>query len=147
MPDVEREARYCRMKSLIALKDDKEALTDMQYLQNDANNAFGAEASFLLAEYYYNHNQLDKSEEAIMAFINKKSPYQYWIARSFCIVGRYIHRPQRRLPSQTVLADAQRQLQSQRRHSTNDQQTTCRYKHPLQKNGILRHKTLYLTIH
>ena len=87
MPDVEREARYCRMKSLIALKDDKEALTDMQYLQNDANNAFGAEASFLLAEYYYNHNQLDKSEEAIMAFINKKSPYQYWIARSFVLLA------------------------------------------------------------
>ncbi len=86
-PEVEREARYSRMKSLIALKDGSEALADIQYLKNDVSNPMGAEASFLGAEYLYNSNKLQQSEDEIMEFIDKKSPFQYWIARSFVLLA------------------------------------------------------------
>lgn len=86
-PEVEREARYSRMKSLIALGNWTEALNDINYLKNDVSNIMGAEAAFLSAEYLFFQNNQEASEEEIVNFIDKKSPFQYWIARSFVLLA------------------------------------------------------------
>ncbi len=86
-PEVEREARYSRMKSLIALGNWTEALNDINYLKNDVSNIMGAEAAFLSAEYLFFQNNQEASEEEIVDFIGKKSPFQYWIARSFVLLA------------------------------------------------------------
>lgn len=87
-PDIEREVRYCRMKSLIALGDWIQAMPDMKALKADAASyEWGAEASFLLADYYFRQNQMAKSEEEVVEFINKQSPFDYWIARSFVLMA------------------------------------------------------------
>ena len=86
-PEVEREARYCRMKSLIALGNWTEAIKDVEVLKNDVSNSIGAESAFIMAEYYFYQKQLQQSEDEIVAFIDKKSPFQYWIARSFILLA------------------------------------------------------------
>ncbi|MDR3326760.1 MAG: tetratricopeptide repeat protein [Prevotellaceae bacterium] len=85
--DVEKEARYCRAKSLIALYNWADAVQDLNYLSQDVIAETGAEARYLLAQHYYNQNDYQKSEDEIMDFIGKKSPYQYWIARSFVLLS------------------------------------------------------------
>ena len=40
-----------------------------------------------MAEYYFYQKQLQQSEDEIVAFIDKKSPFQYWIARSFILLA------------------------------------------------------------
>ena len=86
--DIEREARYCRMKSLMSLDDVHSALPDMNFLKAEAANyEVGAEASYHLAYYYFRRNEPSKSEEEIVAFIEKQSPFEYWIARSFVLMA------------------------------------------------------------
>ena len=40
-----------------------------------------------MEEYYFYQKQLQQSEDEIVAFIDKKSPFQYWIARSFILLA------------------------------------------------------------
>ena len=40
-----------------------------------------------MAEYYFYQKQLPPSEDEIVDFIDKKSPFQYWIARSFILLA------------------------------------------------------------
>ena len=88
-PDVmrEREAYYSRAKALIALNDDQQAIPDLEKLSQDVSNEMGAEAKFLLANIYFKQRNYEKAEDVIVDFINKKSPFQYWVARSFVLLA------------------------------------------------------------
>ena len=88
-PDVmrEREAYYCRAKSLIALNDEQQAIPDLEKISHDVSNEMGAETKFLLANAYFKQKNYEKAEDEIVDFINKKSPFQYWIARSFVLLA------------------------------------------------------------
>jgi len=88
-PDVmrEREAYYCRAKSLIALDDNQQAISDLEKIAQDVSNEMGAEAKFLLANQYFKQKNYDKAEDEIVDFIGKKSPFQYWVARSFVLLA------------------------------------------------------------
>jgi len=88
-PDVmrEREAYYCRAKSLIALNDNQQAISDLEKIAQDVSNEMGAEAKFLLANQYFKQKNYDKAEDEIVDFIGKKSPFQYWVARSFVLLS------------------------------------------------------------
>jgi len=88
-PDVmrEREAYYCRAKALVALNDNQQAIPDLEKISNDVSNEMGAEAKFLLAEIYFKQKNYEKAEDEIVDFINKKSPFQYWVARSFVLLA------------------------------------------------------------
>ncbi|MDR1543481.1 MAG: tetratricopeptide repeat protein [Prevotellaceae bacterium] len=83
----EREAHYCRAKALIALKDEAQAEDDLAILGADVTNEMGAEAEFLLAQIYFNQKKNQKAEAQITAFINKRTPFQYWVARSFVLLA------------------------------------------------------------
>ena len=88
-PDAarEREAYYCRAKALIALNDEKQAISDLEAISQNVSYETGSEAKFLLANAYFNQKQYQKSEDEIVDFINKKSPYQYWVARAFVLLA------------------------------------------------------------
>ena len=88
-PDVarEREAYYCCAKSLVALDDDQQAIADLEKISQDVSNEMGAEAKFLLANIYFKQKNYQKAEEEIIDFINLKSPFQYWVARSFVLLA------------------------------------------------------------
>lgn len=47
----------------------------------------GAEAKYLVAEIFYRQKNLQKSEEQIMDFISKNTPYQYWLGKSFLLLA------------------------------------------------------------
>ena len=68
-----------------------EYLISLNYwnLINDHDGDFElqAESAFIMAEYYFYQKQLQQSEDEIVAFIDKKSPFQYWIARSFILLA------------------------------------------------------------
>ncbi len=85
--ETEKEAIYYRLKSLIALDDWGEAVKDIDSLKNDVSTYIGAECAFLKATYFYNQKEYKKSENEILDFIGKKSPHQYWTARSFVLLS------------------------------------------------------------
>ncbi|NDV46321.1 outer membrane protein assembly factor BamD [Paludibacter sp. 221] len=85
--DVKLEARYNRAKAYIALNKKSGAIADLQVLSNNARTRNGAEAKYLLSEIYYEQGKLDESENVILDFAQKNTPYQYWLARSFVVLA------------------------------------------------------------
>ncbi len=82
-PDVRTEARYARAKAYLALHQPDAALADLEALSADTRTVYGAEATYLLAQYYYDTHQDDKGEKLLMTFIENGTPHQYWLARGF----------------------------------------------------------------
>ena len=48
---------------------------------------YGAESKYRVAEYYFFMNDLKKSEKEIFEFIDKNTPHQYWLAKSFILLS------------------------------------------------------------
>ncbi len=82
-----REARYCRAKANIAAGETPNAVGDLQILGEDLQYEMGAEATVLLANHHYQQKEYEQSEAIITKFIEKNSPHQYWIARSFILLA------------------------------------------------------------
>ena len=85
--ELRSEAMYNRAKAFIAQNQVNQAVPDLRSLGNDTRTSNGAEAKFLLAEIYFNQNNLTESETVIMDFAKKGTPYQYWLARSFVLLS------------------------------------------------------------
>ena len=58
----------------------KVAAADVKYEQ-------GAEAKYLLAEIYFKQKNIQKSETEILDFIDKNTPHQYWLGKSFILLA------------------------------------------------------------
>ena len=86
-PEIEAEARCLRAKSYIALNEPANAEADLLILGKDTRTVYGAEGKYLLAEYYFNRNELDKAETELMDFINKGTSHRYWLARGFVLLS------------------------------------------------------------
>ncbi|MDR0795718.1 MAG: DUF2989 domain-containing protein [Tannerella sp.] len=86
-PEIEAEARILRAKSHIALNEPAKAEADLITLSKDLRTVYGAEGKFLLAQYYFNRNELDKAEKELMDFISKGTSHQYWLARGFVLLA------------------------------------------------------------
>lgn len=85
--DMVTEARFYRAKAYIANDKGDSALNDLTVLSRDVRTAFGAEAKYDLADYYYQKKDLKKSEAEILNFINANTPHQYWLAKSFILLS------------------------------------------------------------
>ena len=87
--DVEqtREARYRRANAYISLHQADKALPDLTELTKEPRHIFGAEANYLLANYYFSKNEDDTAEKTIFDFIEKNTPHQYWLARCFILLS------------------------------------------------------------
>jgi predicted negative regulator of RcsB-dependent stress response len=87
------EARYDRFKSYQALAVTElvevpaSAIEDLVALAADTRNIYGAEAKYELANYYYSKNQLDKAEAEVFSYIEKGTPHQHYLAKSFILLA------------------------------------------------------------
>lgn len=86
-PDLANEALYARAKANLKLNNQAKAVEDLQILSKDTRNVFGAEAKYLLAQYYFDSKQSDKAEKEVLDFIQKGTPHGYWLARGFILMA------------------------------------------------------------
>lgn len=86
-PGIVREAIYSRAKAYELKGDSANALKDYQELSTNCMDEYGAESKYRVAEYYFFMNDLKKSEKEIFEFIDKNTPHQYWLAKSFILLS------------------------------------------------------------
>ena len=84
---VKTEARYNRAKAYLATNQHLAAVTDLKAVSVDTRTETGAEANYLLANLYFEQNNLKTAEDEIMAFAKKNTPHQFWLARSFVLLS------------------------------------------------------------
>ena len=85
--NVRDEALYNRGQVYYAQGEYGKAAADFAILSQNVRVVTGAESAYLLAECYYRLNDLDKSENEIMAFAGKKTQHQYWLAKSLILLS------------------------------------------------------------
>lgn len=86
-PEVSAEAHYARAKAYIALKQENKALADLKEISKDTRTVHGAEATYLLAQLYYDGKDDKNAEKVLMDFIENGTPHQYWLARGFILLA------------------------------------------------------------
>lgn len=50
-----------------------------------------AEAKYLVAQYLYDSNNHEAAENEVFDYIEKGTPHQYWLARSFVLLSDIYH--------------------------------------------------------
>ncbi len=86
-PELDREASYKSAKAYIELNDPSKALPLWRKLSVDSKSLEGAEAKYRLCEYYFTENKLKEAEKEVNDFIEKSTPHQYWLAKSFLLLA------------------------------------------------------------
>jgi TolA-binding protein len=81
-----REAKYTEGKSYYELNQPEKALPGLKAVSADTKFEQGAEAKYLVAEIYYTQNKKQKAEDEIMDFVDKNSPYQFWLGNAFLLL-------------------------------------------------------------
>ena len=84
-PEVEAEARYIRAKAYIDHKQPAKAVEDLKVLSQDTRTVHGAEAKYLLAQYFYDTKDDKNAEKILEDFAKNGTPHQYWLARGFIL--------------------------------------------------------------
>ena len=84
---LKREANYAEGKSNYELGKINEALPGLKAVATDVTFEQGSEAKYLVIEIYYKQGKLKQSEDEIMDFIDKNTPYQYWLGKSFLVLA------------------------------------------------------------
>lgn len=88
VPDIlKRETNYKLGVSYYNDGNADKALPVLSKLSSDTNSAEGAEAKFLVAQILFEKQKLKESEKEIMDFIDKNSPHQFWLAKSFLLLS------------------------------------------------------------
>ena len=90
-PEIVREAEYLKAKSLIDTRRATEAVPTLRKLSMNTKSAEGAEAKYLVAQIMYDMNQHEAAEKEIFDYIEKGTPHQYWLARSFVLLADIYH--------------------------------------------------------
>jgi tetratricopeptide (TPR) repeat protein len=86
-PEMKDEARFDRAASYQFINQPDSAFADWSTLAQDVRTGYGAQAKYEVAKYYFDKNDLVKSENEILDFINKGTPYPYWLAKSFLLLS------------------------------------------------------------
>ena len=86
-----REAQYLKAKSLIALGKTADAVPIMRDLAESTKTAEGAEAKYLVAQYQFDSSDIESAENEVFDYIEKGTPHQYWLARSFVLLSDIYH--------------------------------------------------------
>jgi len=84
---LKREAHYTEGKSYYLLKQFDKALTGLKAVATDTKFEQGAEAKYLIAEIYFKQNKKQKSENEITDFVEKNTPFQYWLGKAFLLLA------------------------------------------------------------
>jgi len=86
-PELDREASFKSAKAYVELNDPAKALPLWRKLSADSKSLEGAEAKYRVCEYYYTNNKLKDAENEVMNFIEKNTPHQFWLAKSFILLA------------------------------------------------------------
>ncbi len=81
------EADYTIGKSNYELGNMSSAIDPLKDVSSDTKLEEGAEAKYLLAEVYYKNNSKEKAEQEIIDFVEKGTPYTYWLGKSFLLLA------------------------------------------------------------
>ena len=81
------EADYVRAKSYMAMSQRDLALPVLSELSSRPDTDYGAEASYLLIQDSYDRGDFSDVETRVYAFSESENPVQYWLARSFVVLG------------------------------------------------------------
>ena len=84
---LKRETNYLLAISYYKLGNQDKAFPILSKLSTDTNSAEGAESKFLVAQILFEKQKLKESEKEIMDFIDKNSPHQFWLAKSFILLS------------------------------------------------------------
>lgn len=86
-PEIVREARYEKAAAHLVLNQSDQALTEYRVLAENTSSKEGAEAKYRVAELLFKQNKIDESEKVIFDFVDKGTPHQYWLAKSFILLA------------------------------------------------------------
>lgn len=86
-PDMKAEARFDRAAAYQLINQPDSAFADWSVLAQDLHTLYGAESKYRIAQYYFENNEWNKSESEILDFINKGTPYKFWLAKSFLLLS------------------------------------------------------------
>uniref|UniRef100_UPI0032178BA3 tetratricopeptide repeat protein n=1 Tax=uncultured Draconibacterium sp. TaxID=1573823 RepID=UPI0032178BA3 len=84
---LRNEADFAEGKSNYVLNNLSSAISPLRKVAADTKLEQGAEAKYLLAEIYYRDNKKPKAEEEIVDFIEKGTPYTYWLGKAFLLLA------------------------------------------------------------
>ena len=84
---LKRETNYMLAISYYKQGNLDKAFPILSLLSKDTNSAEGAESKFLVAEILFEKQKLKEAENEIMDFIDKNSPHQFWLAKSFILLS------------------------------------------------------------
>ena len=87
-PELDREVVFKSAKSAIELHEPLKALPLWRKLALDAKSLEGAEAKYRVCEYYLGENKLKEAEDEVNDFIEKNTPHQYWLGKSFLLLAK-----------------------------------------------------------
>ena len=86
-PELDREASYKSAKAYVELNDPAKALPLWRKLSKDTKSLEGAEAKYMVCDFYFTNNKFKEAENEVNDFIEKNSPHQYWLAKSFILLA------------------------------------------------------------
>lgn len=84
---LKRETNYKLALSYYNSGNKDKAFPILSKLSADTNSAEGAESKFLVAEILFEKQKTKEAENEIMDFIDKNSPHQFWLAKSFILLS------------------------------------------------------------
>ena len=82
-----RQAHYILAKSYFIQNELETAFDEFKILSHDCKSKEGAEAKYYVSEIYYSKKELDKAEKEIFDFVEKNTPFQYWLGKAFILLG------------------------------------------------------------
>ena len=85
--EIVREARYYKAGALMAKGQQELAIKEYEILAQNPQSAQGAEAKYIIAQYYYDSGDKSKAENVVFELANKGTSHQYWLARSFVLLS------------------------------------------------------------
>ena len=86
-PEIVREARYLKAKSLMAQNRTEQALDEFRILSENTGSKEGAESKYMVAEILFKQGKADDAEKVIFDFVEKGTSHQYSMARSFILLA------------------------------------------------------------
>ena len=87
-PELVREGHYVKAKSAYELGNLDEAAAEFAQIASNVRIKEGAEAKYMQAQISYQQRKFDLVEKEVFDFANMNTPHQYWIAKSFLLLGK-----------------------------------------------------------
>lgn len=85
--ELQREIRYMVGRSHFETGNKVAALDEFKILSKDVKSVEGAEAKYMVAEILYSQGKKDAAEKEILDFIDKNTPHQFWLGKSFILLS------------------------------------------------------------